>query len=136
MPVVLGKVWPCGTWHPSNCCAIDTRLSCAFDTESSCALDTHTSCAVNTSPSLFNCPSLQVRPGLGAETARYLSVTQLDDLWCDHLERMNLLKESVSMEVSSLPPVFVLMSMQVPLPVLTLAIGICRPMTALGIAHC
>jgi preprotein translocase subunit SecA len=40
-----------------------------------------------------------VRPGLALETARYLALTQLDDLWCEHLDRMNLLKESVSMEV-------------------------------------
>lgn len=28
-----------------------------------------------------------------------MTLTQMDDLWCSHLENMNLLKESVSMEV-------------------------------------
>ncbi|CBN74990.1 preprotein translocase subunit SecA [Ectocarpus siliculosus] len=40
-----------------------------------------------------------VRAGLSSESARFLTLTQMDDLWCQHLENMNLLKESVSMEV-------------------------------------
>ncbi|CAM9736693.1 unnamed protein product [Pylaiella littoralis] len=40
-----------------------------------------------------------VKPGLASESARFLTLTQMDDLWCQHLENMNLLKESVSMEV-------------------------------------
>lgn len=40
-----------------------------------------------------------VRPGLGSESTRFLTLTQMDELWCKHLENMNLLKESVSMEV-------------------------------------
>ncbi|CAN0327731.1 unnamed protein product, partial [Discosporangium mesarthrocarpum] len=37
--------------------------------------------------------------GLGTESVRFLTLTQLDNLWIEHLENMNLLKESVSMEV-------------------------------------
>lgn len=40
-----------------------------------------------------------VRAGLSSESARFLTLTQMDDLWCQHLQNMNLLKESVSMEV-------------------------------------
>eukprot|EP00752_Nemacystus_decipiens_P005037 g4574.t2 len=40
-----------------------------------------------------------VRAGLSCESARFLTLTQMDDLWCQHLQNMNLLKESVSMEV-------------------------------------
>lgn len=40
-----------------------------------------------------------VRTGLGSESTRFLTLTQMDELWCRHLENMNLLKESVSMEV-------------------------------------
>lgn len=40
-----------------------------------------------------------VRNGLGSESTRFLTLTQMDDLWCNHLENMNMLKESVSMEV-------------------------------------
>ena len=40
-----------------------------------------------------------VRAGLGSESTRFLTLTQMDELWCKHLENMNLLKESVSMEV-------------------------------------
>ena len=35
---------------------------------------------------------------MALETVRYLALTQLDDLWCEHLERMNFLKENVGME--------------------------------------
>ena len=40
-----------------------------------------------------------VRARLSSESARFLTLTQMDDLWCQHLQNMNLLKESVSMEV-------------------------------------
>ncbi|CAM9178956.1 unnamed protein product, partial [Laminaria digitata] len=40
-----------------------------------------------------------IRTGLSSESTRFLTLTQMDDLWCSHLENMNLLKESVSMEV-------------------------------------
>ncbi|CAM9169714.1 unnamed protein product [Chrysoparadoxa australica] len=39
------------------------------------------------------------RPGLACDSARFLILSQMDDLWANHLERMGLLKESVSMEV-------------------------------------
>lgn len=41
----------------------------------------------------------EFKAGLGAEAVRFLTLTQMDTLWCSHLENMNLLKESVSMEV-------------------------------------
>lgn len=39
------------------------------------------------------------KTGLGSESVRFLTLTQMDKLWCNHIENMNLLKESVSMEV-------------------------------------
>lgn len=39
------------------------------------------------------------KAGLGSEAVRFLILTQMDTLWCSHLENMNLLKEAVSMEV-------------------------------------
>jgi preprotein translocase subunit SecA len=38
------------------------------------------------------------KAGLGWITARYLLLTQYDNLWSDHLEAMNMLRENVSME--------------------------------------